>query len=83
MSGNDTVLVFIPSLVAQLLRAEREKGAPLSEAEVLKIRDGSECVAMHPDDLPAMIEQRGYEDVDPERCWEEWQKARIALVAED
>ena len=83
MSSDDTVLVIIPSLVSQLLRAEREKGAPLSEGEVLRIRDGSECVAMHPDDLPAMIEQRGYEDIDPERCWEEWQQARIALFSED
>ena len=81
MSNDDTVLVFTPSLVAQLLHAEREKGAALTEAEVLKICNTSECVAMHVDDLPAMIEQRGYEDIDPERCWEQWQDVRIELMA--
>lgn len=76
---NDTILVIIPSLVAQLLHAEQEKGAPLSEAEVLSIRDNSDCVAIHPDDLHAFVEQRGYEDIDPEQCWEQWQQARIDL----
>ena len=83
MGTDNAVLVIIPSLVAQLLHAERTKGAPLTETEVVKIRDESECVAMHPDDLPAMIEKRGYEDINPERCWEEWQKARVALVSFD
>ena len=81
MSNDDTILVIIPSLVAQLLHAERENGMPLTESEVLEIRDKSECVAMHPDDLPAMIEQRGYEDIDPARCCEQWQEARIELVS--
>ena len=81
MSDDDTILVIIPALVAQLLRAEQEKGTPLTEAEVLEIRDQSECVAMHRDDLPQLIEKRGYQDIDPERCWEQWQAARVEFGA--
>jgi hypothetical protein len=32
---------FIPSLVSVLLNAETKKGAPLTEAEVYRIRDKS------------------------------------------
>ena len=83
MENDDTVLFFIPSLVATLLRAEQEKGTPLSEAEVLQIRDQSPCVAISPEDVPTMIEERGYEDIDPYYCWEQWQEARTALGGED
>ena len=79
MRVDETVLVFIPSLVATLLKAERDKGAPLTEAEVLRIRDAAPVVAMHPSDLPAFDEQRGYQDIDPEHCWEQWQRAREEL----
>lgn len=83
MDNDDTVLFFTPSLVAILLRAEQEKGTPLSEDEVLQIRDQSVCIAIPSKVLPAMIEERGYEDIDPDHCWEQWQKARVALLRED
>lgn len=38
-SNEETLIVHIPSLVATLLAAEREKAAPLTKAEVLEIRD--------------------------------------------
>ncbi|MGB5448242.1 MAG: hypothetical protein WBM80_04895 [Woeseiaceae bacterium] len=82
MENDDTVLFFTPSLVAQLLNAERRVGRPLSEAEVLQIRDQSTCIAIPSKVLPGMIEERGYEDIDPDRCWEEWQQARVALASE-
>lgn len=83
MGSEDIVLFFTPSLVATLLRAEQKKGEPLCEAEVLQIRDQSTCVAIPLKMLPGMIEERGYEDIDPHRCWEEWQEARVALVSND
>lgn len=56
---------------------------PLSEAQVLQIRDQAVYIEIPPNIVPAMIEERGYEDIDPDRCWEQWQEARIALVSED
>jgi len=82
MHPEETVLVFIPSLVATLLHAEREKGAPLARSEVLRIRDEAPVVAMHPSDLPAFEEQRGYRDIDPECCWEQWEQAREELAGD-
>ncbi len=70
----------IPSLVATLLNAEKTKGSPLTREEVEAIRDGCPCV-MSPISLVAkMAESRGYEDIDPERAWEEWQEARPSLA---
>ncbi|MDH5619896.1 MAG: hypothetical protein OEZ11_14870 [Gammaproteobacteria bacterium] len=76
MSDNDIILCIVPSLVAQLLRAEQDKGAPLTEDEVLQIRDESDCIAMDPHAHRAVVEERGYEDIDPERCWDQWQVVR-------
>ena len=28
----------------------------------------------------ALAENRGYDDIDPENCWEEWQRLRIELA---
>ena len=82
MSDSETKLCIIPSLVALLLAAERDKGRPLSEDEVLAIRDQSECIALDPDAHKAVVDERGYEDLDPERCWEQWQVARVELGCE-
>ncbi len=70
----------MPSLVSVLLRREQAKGSPLTEAEVLSIRDGSEAVAVPRDKVAAIVESRGYEDIDPEHCWEQWQEARKSLI---
>jgi len=76
------VFVFIPSLVSLLLRAERDKGAPLLESEVLAIRDGATCVATPADGARAVQDERGYEDIDPERCWAAWSAARTSLLSD-
>ena len=82
MNEDDTILCIVPSLVAQLLRAEQDKGAPLTEEEVLRIRDESDCIAMPTHAHRAVVEERGYEDIDPERCWEQWQEIADDLAAE-
>lgn len=38
--------VFIPALVVLLLDAERRKGSPLTEEEVLHIRDKGVCIVL-------------------------------------
>jgi hypothetical protein len=73
---DDLVIMPMPSLVATLLNRERNKGSPLTEAEVIYIRDNAPSVAVPRDVVPEIEEQRGYIDIDPENCWEEWQIAR-------
>lgn len=77
--SNKLIIVPMPGLVSVLLRREQEKGSPLTEAEVLSIRDGCDTVAVPRDKVAAIVESRGYEDIDPERCWEQWQEVRIQL----
>jgi hypothetical protein len=72
-------LVPIPSLAAILVAAERKKGAPLTKAEVEAIRDKSTVLAS-PVGSPAVDDRRGYEDIDPSKCWEQWQLLRARLT---
>lgn len=76
-------IVPVPALVATLLAAERGKGAPLTEEEVLQIRDRAPSIAMPAHAYRAVINARGYDDIDPENVWEEWQLARKSLEAEN
>ncbi|WP_269630767.1 hypothetical protein [Pelomonas sp. BJYL3] len=77
------LLVPIPALVALLLRAEQLKGAPLTEEEVVRIRDDAACMAMTAEMKWQLEEKRGYADLDPERVWEHWQVARLELVEDE
>lgn len=64
-------IVFIPPLIALLLNKEREKGSPLTEDEVNNIRDNA-AISLDREAALAMAESRGYRDINPENCWEEW-----------
>ncbi len=80
MANDDKlILVPVPALVAVLLNKEKAKGSPLTEAEVLAIRDGCECIAMPVDVYENVCQERGYSDIDPELAWEEWCKIRPSL----
>ncbi|HTR41171.1 MAG TPA: hypothetical protein VMH87_06105 [Pseudomonadales bacterium] len=76
------VIMPMPSLVATLLNREEAKGSPLTEAEVMEIRDNCPSVAVPVDVVPKIEAERGYKDIDPERCWEEWQEARKQFIPE-
>ncbi|GLS34502.1 hypothetical protein GCM10010869_00900 [Mesorhizobium tianshanense] len=76
-------IVPVTALVATLLAAEREKGAPLTEGEVLQIRDQAPSIAMPAHAYRAVIKVWGYDDIDPENVWGEWQLARKSLEAEN
>jgi hypothetical protein len=81
MSDSDKLVIYpIPSLVSTLLNRERAKGSPLTEAEVIEIRDSCPSVAVPIDVVPKIDAGRGYKDIDPERCWEQWQEARKSLI---
>jgi hypothetical protein len=72
--ANDEPLVPvpIPALRELLLNLERQKGAPLTEAEVLKARDGAICMMMRLSHKQALDEKRGYRDINPANVWAEW-----------
>lgn len=82
MSEPLSIPVFIPALVALLHRAEHLKGTPLTEQEVLAIRDQGVCMMMAEERAIELDEKRGYNDLDPERVWEQWQEVRSQLAEE-
>ena len=83
MSEDKLILTFVPSLVSLLLAREESKGAPLTEQEVLEIRDKATVVALPEDAAVRVAAERGYRDIDANHCWEEWQRARIDLIGSE
>lgn len=79
MSDGTLVPVFMPPLVAVLAQHERQKGSPLTEDEVLAVRGKSVVMMMRESIAEQMAQKRGYRDIDPQACWQEWQKARESL----
>ena len=71
--------VFIPPLVTLLFQAEQRKGSPLTRDEVLAIRGGGMCMMMAQSRAAELAERRGYDDIDPQQAWEQWQVAREQL----
>lgn len=82
MSDERLLIVPVPTLVSTLCRAERDKGSPLSHDEVIGVRDRCVCVRVPESVARKMAESRGYEDIDPEHCWEQWQQARVDLTSD-
>ena len=84
MDTEDPVVpVFIPALVALLLRAEQLNGSPLTRNQVVAIKDNATCMSVRASVKAAMEEKRGYRDLDPERCWEEWLQFRAGTSPSD
>ena len=79
MSEHKLVLTFVPPLITVLLFREKSKGSPLTEQEVLEIRDQAIVIALPKEAALQLAERRGYQDIDPDHCWEQWQRARIDL----
>ncbi|MFM5017904.1 hypothetical protein [Aeromonas veronii] len=71
----------IPALIVILLNKEREKCSPLTEAEVIEIRDNAVCMMLPASVKMQMEESRGYPDLNPEHAWEQWQTARLEFSA--
>jgi hypothetical protein len=79
IKGDSLCLVFIPPLVTLLYHAESTLGKPLTEAQVLAIRDDATCITMRFSMATKAEQERGYPDIVAEQCWEEWQAARKSL----
>ena len=76
---DELITTPVPALVAVMLAEEREKGAPLTREEVEEITDKAACIALPRHARKKVDEARGYEDIDPEQVWEQWQNVRKAL----
>ncbi|HEX6369999.1 MAG TPA: hypothetical protein VF006_13850 [Longimicrobium sp.] len=74
------VAVYIIPLFVNLATAERGKGSPLTEAEVLAIRDEAYSLRMTRAQArtfyATLDAQAPVIRLDPERVWEEWQEIR-------
>ena len=70
------VIVAMPPLVDILRMREKEKGSPLTEEEVLSIRDGVPCIVLPYSEAVRIAEQRGYEDIPLENPWDDWVAVR-------
>ncbi|WP_425614886.1 hypothetical protein NA78x_004769 [Anatilimnocola sp. NA78] len=77
------VAVFLNPLVMLLAGRERQKGSPLTEQEVLQVRDSAKCIFM-----PISQAQKFYASldaqvpvprIDPDNIWAEWQAIRQQL----
>jgi uncharacterized protein YegJ (DUF2314 family) len=75
---SDLVPVFMPQLAALLIASEDHKGSPLTETEVIAIRDRAACIMMARDRAEALWKQRG-RDVDPDNAWYDFQMLRRHL----
>ena len=73
------VLVFVPALVAVLKAAEDNKGAPLTQDEVIDIRDHAVCMAVSFQTALEMEAERGYADIAPETAWDDWCALRASF----
>lgn len=76
----DLVPVYVPSLYEILAAAEKKKGAPLTEDEVLSVRDTATVVMMRREAAGELSRSRTEPDIDPADCWAEWQKRRPPLT---
>ena len=71
------VSVPIPPLVVLLAALEKEKGAALTEEEVLAAGTKAACMQMPVSLAKRMKEKRGYVDLDLTDLWSSWQQFRI------
>ena len=74
------VTVYLNPLVILLVGRERQKGSPLTEAEVIAVRDQAQGIPMtrsQAEKFYASLDgQMPIPRLDPERIWEEWQEVR-------
>lgn len=83
-SDATTVRVYLNPLHAMLGAAEKQKGSPLTEAEVLHVRDTTVAIDMTPKQAEkfyaSLDAQMPIGRLDPARLWEEWQEVRDHVV---
>ena len=82
-SDEPKVLVFLNPLVMLLAGRERQNGSPLTEEEVLEVRDGAQCMAMSASQAEkfyaSLDSQFPVPRLNPDNIWQEWQAIRSHL----
>ncbi len=78
--SNALVPLFIPPLATLLAQAEERKGVPLTEREVVEVRDAGACIMLPAAEAEAVVTARGFRDVVPENCWADWHRLRIQMT---
>lgn len=73
---DELVPVYVPSLYEILLAAEKKKGSPLTEDEVVNLRDTATVVMMRRAVAESTAKARKIKDLDSAHAWEEWLKRR-------
>lgn len=77
------VIVFLNPLVMLLAGCERQKGSPLTEQEVLQVRDNAQCTTMTVSQAntfyASLDAQVPVPRINPENIWAEWQAIRQHL----
>jgi hypothetical protein len=77
------VRVLLQPLAALLMAREKEKGAPLTQEEVLAVRNSTPCKVMSPMQAAQFNEslhkQHHLPFIDPHDCWQQWQTVRQSL----
>jgi hypothetical protein len=76
MSDELLIPTFVPPLFTLLVNAEQQKGSPLNAAEVAALRDQGVCIMLPKSEAAKLAEARGYDDLDPEHAWDQWQIVR-------
>ena len=66
------VLTFIPALIVLLEAGKNMAGRQLTQVEVEEIRDKATFINLPTEIAQAIVNERGYEDIDPDNVWEEW-----------
>jgi len=85
-TGSDakTLRVYLNPLHAMLGAAEKQKGSPLTEAEVLHVRDTTVAIDMTPKQAEkfyaSLDAQMPIGRLNPARLWEEWQEVRDQVM---
>jgi hypothetical protein len=78
------VRVYLNPLHAMLHAAEQRKGAPLTQAEVLQVRDMAVAVEMTEEQArrfyASLDAQVQVHRMNPDRIWEEWQDMRHQIT---
>lgn len=72
----ELVPLFIPSLAAILKAKEDQAGRAPREEEVLLIRDQAIVIMVSKEHYLKMEQSRGYKDINPENCFQEWKLLR-------
>jgi hypothetical protein len=76
---DEMVVVPIPALLTLLVDKEVEKGSPLTQREVEALRSKARRMTLPRSVARKLQAQRGYRDLDLNRCWEDWSERRAGV----